>query len=154
MLPISSQKLFSFPRYPNLYYDFLVMHKKQLDQKEKVNLKIYDFKTQLTNNCNKQIAQHPMKQKQPDNETWSINRLQQEKYLFRKIMLKMRWGNQFQSSFYFFEFTKYEVKAIGQQLSFNVFQYPSTQDTIKIKCTKPQTIDPEVCSILIFQKRV
>ena len=32
------------------------------------------------NNCNTYIAQNPMKENQPDNKTWSINRLQQKKY--------------------------------------------------------------------------
>ena len=47
-----------------------------------------------------------------------------------------------------------EVKASGLQLSFNIFRQPSTQDSIETNCVKLQTIDPEICSFLIFQKRV
>ena len=54
----------------------------------------------------------------------------------------------------FFKKALYEVKASGLQLSFNIFRQPSTWHTIKTNCIKLQTIDPEICSILIFQKRV
>ena len=47
-----------------------------------------------------------------------------------------------------------EVKAIGLQLSFNIFRYPWTWYTIKTKCIKLQTINPEIYSILIFQKSI
>ena len=40
------------------YHDFLVMQKKRLNQKGKVNLKIYDVTTWLTNNFNTHITQH------------------------------------------------------------------------------------------------
>ena len=39
----------------------------------KVNFKIHDITTWLTNNCNTYISHHLRKQKQPDNETWSTN---------------------------------------------------------------------------------
>ena len=58
MLFISSQKLFSFSRYLSFYHDFLVMQKKRLDQKDKVNFKIHDVTTWLTNNCNAHISQY------------------------------------------------------------------------------------------------
>ena len=54
----------------------------------------------------------------------------------------------------FFEKVLYEVKANGLQLSFNTFRYSTTRHTIKTKCLKLQTIDSEICSILIFQKMV
>ena len=41
----------------------------------KVNFKIHDVTTWLTVNCNTHIAQYLMKQRQLDNETWSINRI-------------------------------------------------------------------------------
>ena len=37
-----------------------------------------------------------------------------------------------------------EVKASGLQLSFNVFQQPSTQNTIKTSYIKLQAMDPEI----------
>ena len=42
MLFISPSKLFSFSKYLNLCLHFLIMQKKWLDWKEKVNFKIYD----------------------------------------------------------------------------------------------------------------
>ena len=51
--------------------------------------KIHDFTTWLTNNCDSHIAQYLMKQRQPDNETWSINKISQEKYFSSKIIQKM-----------------------------------------------------------------
>ena len=56
MFFISLWKLFSFSRYSNFCFDFLVMHKKQLEYKIKVDFKIYDVATCLTNNCNKHIS--------------------------------------------------------------------------------------------------
>ena len=38
-----------------------------------VNFKIYDVRTYLTNNYNVQIAQYLTKERQPDNENWSVN---------------------------------------------------------------------------------
>ena len=43
------------------------MRKKQLDEKEKVNSKIY-VTAWLINNYNTPIAQYPTKLRQPDNE--------------------------------------------------------------------------------------
>ena len=34
------------------------MYKKRLDEKDEVNIKIYDVTTWLTNNCNTHIAQY------------------------------------------------------------------------------------------------
>ena len=48
---------------------------KQLDQKDKINFKIYDITTWLTYNYNKDIAQYFTKSKQLDNEIWSVNRI-------------------------------------------------------------------------------
>ena len=55
--------------------------------------------------------------------------------------------------FLFFKKALYEVKANGLQLSFNIFRQPSTWHTIKANFVKLWTIDPEICSILIFRKR-
>ena len=51
------------------------MKKKRLDQKVKVNLKIYDVTTWLANNCITRIAQFLPKYSQPDNEIWSVDRI-------------------------------------------------------------------------------
>ena len=56
--------------------------------------------------------------------------------------------------FLFFKYALYEVKASDLQLNFNIFRQPSTQDSIKTNGIKLQTIDPEICSILIFQRKV
>ena len=47
----------------------------------------------------------------------------------------------------------YEVKASDQHLSFNVFWWYSIWTTIKTSSIKLQTVDPEICLILIFKKR-
>ena len=66
----------------------------------------------------------------------------------------MRQGDQFQNSSRPLQKAQYEVKASGLQLSFNTFRYPSTWHTIKTNSMRFQTIDPEICSILIFQEKV
>ena len=47
--------LFLFSRYLSSLLDFLVMQEKRLDQKDKVNFKMYDVTTWLRNNCNTHI---------------------------------------------------------------------------------------------------
>ena len=51
------------------------MQKKRPDQKDKVNCERYDATTWITNNYNTHIAQYLTEKRQPDNETWSINRI-------------------------------------------------------------------------------
>ena len=68
------------------------MLKKWYDLKDKVIFKIHDVTPWLPNNCNTHIAQYLTKQRQPDNETWSINRIYQGKYFSSKIMQKIRQG--------------------------------------------------------------
>ena len=63
------------------------MLKKRIDQK--FNFKTYDVTAWLTNNDNKHITQYLTKQKQPDSETWSVNRIYQEIYFSSKIMKKI-----------------------------------------------------------------
>ena len=106
MFFVSSKKLFSFSRYVTVCFDFLVMYKKRLDQKGKVNSKMYDYTNQLTKNSNTHIAQYLTKERQQDHEIWSGNRIQKEKYFTSNIMSKMRQGDQFQISFCFFVFEK------------------------------------------------
>ena len=79
---------------------------------------------------------------------WSVNRISQEKYFSLKIT---------SSNPPFFKKKKkalYQVKANGLQLDFTIFRQPSNQHTIETNCLKLYTIDPEICSILIFQIRV
>ena len=45
---------------------------KLLDQKDKVNFKIYDATPWLINNCNTHIAQYFKKARQSDNESCSV----------------------------------------------------------------------------------
>ena len=52
MFLVSPLKLFSFWRYLDF---FLIKH---LDYKDKVNFKIYDFRTWLTKSANTRIAQY------------------------------------------------------------------------------------------------
>ena len=55
--------------------------------------------------------------------------------------------------FLFFEKSLCEVKANDLELNFSIFQQSSTRHMIKANCIKLQTIDPEISSILVFQKR-
>ena len=52
--------------------------------------------------------------------------------------------------FLLFEKALFEVKASYLQLCFNIFQLPSTWDGTKGNCIKLYTIDPDICSVLIF----
>ena len=63
-------------------------------------------------------------------------------------------GDWFQTSFLFFKKALYEVKASGLQFSFNIFQQVSTLHTLITNYIKVLDFDLEICSILIFQKRV
>ena len=56
--------------------------------------------------------------------------------------------------FLFFKNDSYQAKASSLELDFTIFPQPSNQHAIEINCLKLYTIDPEICSILIFQIRV
>ena len=56
--------------------------------------------------------------------------------------------------FWFFKKSLYQVKTIGLQLDFNIFRQPLNQHARETNCLKLYTIDPEICSTLIFQIRV
>ena len=62
--------------------------------KEKVNFKIYDVTTWLTNNYNTYIAQYLKNYRQPGNEICSVNRIKHEKHFSWKIIQKI-WGRNF-----------------------------------------------------------
>ena len=75
MFFISPKKLFSFSRYLTFCLDFFGRVAKRLNSKDKVNFKIYDVTASLTSSCNTHIAQHLEKERESDNEMWSVNRL-------------------------------------------------------------------------------
>ena len=56
--------------------------------------------------------------------------------------------------FLFFRKAFCKVKTSVLHLRFNIFGQPSTWHTIKINSIRLWPIDPEICSILIFQKSV
>ena len=131
---ISTLKLFLLSRYLSFCHAFLIMQEKRLDQKDKVNFRINGITALLTNNQNTHIAQCLRKK---DNQTMKLDELIEytQKNISSKIMQKMRLGDQFQTSFQYI--------LIALNLPYN-----------KNKLIKLQTIDLEICSILIFQKRV
>ena len=58
MLFLSLQKLFSFLRYSIFWLVFLVIYRKGLIKKIRINFKFYDDALWLTNSCNTNIAQY------------------------------------------------------------------------------------------------
>ena len=58
------------------FLSWLFAHvEKRLGYKGKVYFKNYDVKTWETNNCNTNIIQYLEKQRQSDNEIWSVKRI-------------------------------------------------------------------------------
>ena len=66
---------------------------KWFDRKDKINFKFYKIAAWETNNCHTHITQYLKKQRQSNNKSWSINRMQYEEPFSRKIMLKMELIN-------------------------------------------------------------
>ena len=56
--------------------------------------------------------------------------------------------------FLFFKKALHKVQTSGLELGFTLFREPQIKDTIKTNFRKLQTIDPEIYSILTFQKGV
>ena len=57
--------------------------------------------------------------------------------------------------FVFFKFFYMKYKQVVIKYLVSVcFVSPRLGDTMKTNCTKFQTVDPEICSISIFQKRI
>ena len=77
-----------FSRYLRFCHDVLSMQEKWLDKKDKANFKVHDVTTWLTNTYGTHIVHYFTKQMQPDNETWSIDGIQQEKYFFQNLCRK------------------------------------------------------------------
>ena len=73
---------------------------------------------------------------------------------FFKNHTENKTGRLIPDLFLFFKRALYKIKASHLQLSFNIFRQFSACDTIKKSCLKLYIIDPEVCSIFIFQKRL
>ena len=65
--------LFIFEIFTFLPWLFAYVEKR-LDEKAKINFKIYDVTDWTTNNCNTHIAQYLNQQSKPDNQIWSVNR--------------------------------------------------------------------------------
>ena len=90
-----------------------------------------------------------MKERKTGYEIWSS-----VEYNNRNIFLKNHAENKawriVSDLFLFFKTALYEVKANELQLSFNIFREPLTWHIIKTNCIKLQTIDSEICSILIL----
>ena len=115
---------------------------------------------QKTNNYNTCIAQYLTKERQPDNEIWSVNRIYIDKYCYIKINIFLqrqcrKWGREASPRpiFIFFKKNFNKVKASGLQVTFNIFRF-LTWNTIKTNCIKLETFRPEICSMLIFKKRI
>ena len=66
------------------------VHIGKLDWRDKVNFKVYDLTTWLTNNCYKHIDQHLRKLRQSGNEIWSFKKICFEKHFSFKVIHKMR----------------------------------------------------------------
>ena len=74
----------------------------------------------------------------------------------RNIFLQQSWKKYCRETrtpelFLFFKKDLSELKARDLQPNFNILRQSSTWDTIKANSMKLQTIDPEICSILIFK---
>ena len=65
--------LFISPYKQFLFWIFVHVGK-WLDKKAKVNFKVSDGTNWITNNYNTNIARYLKKQKQSDNEIWSVNK--------------------------------------------------------------------------------
>ena len=76
MLFVLPKRLFSVWISLNFCSDIFCHVGKQLDMKKKVNLKIYNITVWETNNYNIHIAQYLKKYNQPDDEIWSVSRMQ------------------------------------------------------------------------------
>ena len=128
----------------------LVMQEKWLDYKDEVNFKIYDVTTWLTSNYNTHIAQYIHILPKPSQVMKYITR----GIYFFKNHAENEAGRLVPDLFLVFRKALCEVKARVLQLSFNIFLQPSTWHIIKRNYIELQNIDPEICSILFFKKRV
>ena len=95
--------------------------KKWLDQKDKVDFKIYDVTTWLTNYY-KHILPNTSQSK--SNQTRKLGQLKEEKraIFFFKNHAENEAGTMVPDLFLFFKEALHEVKASGLQLSFNIFR--------------------------------
>ena len=134
-----------FLRYFNTYPDFLGHVRKRLDKKARVNFKICDIINWQTNNYNTHITQISRRKR---SQTMKFGQL--IKYNVRNIFLKKNHpenetGRLVPGLFLFFKIVLHDVKASGL-----IFGPPQLGHPIKTNCIKFQTVDPEICSILIF----
>ena len=91
-----------------------------------------------------------------ENQTLEIGQVGEynKRNIFLQTHAKIEAGRLVPNFFLLFKKALHEVKASSMQLSFNHFRQSSTQQTIKTKYIKLQNVDPEICSILVFQKTV
>ena len=118
---------------------------KWLDEKDKLNFKIYDVTTWLTNNYNSHIAQYLTKERQPDNEIWSVN----TEIFFFKNHPKNVVGRRAPHLFLTFKKALFGIRASGLQLDL------STWHMIKTNCIKLlyYKIDQRYAQFWFFWKR-
>ena len=109
---------------------FLLMQKKRLDQKRKINFKIYNGTDCLTNNYSLHVAQYLTK----GNQKMKLGQLIEydKKSIFLQESCRKQAGRLAPGLFLFFKKDLDEVKANAVQLSFNAIQQPSTWHAIKI----------------------
>ena len=149
---ILSQDIIILLYYITYSIDFLVIQKKRLYQKDKVNLKIHDVTT-----GDIKIRILPNISRSRGNQKMKFDQVIE--YNTRKIFLQKSYrkrGRETSSRplFAFFKKALNQVKESDLQLSLNIIRQFTTWHTIKTNCIKLQTTDPEICSILIFYKRV
>ena len=75
------------------FHDFLVIQKKRLDQKDKVNFKMHDVKGCLTKNCNTHIANILGSKSNQAMKLGQLIDYKKRNIFFSKIMQKMRQGD-------------------------------------------------------------
>ena len=110
-------------------------------RKIRVNLKIYDVPTWLTNNYNTHVAQYPNK----DNQTMKFGLLiecnKRNNFLPKSCRKSRRLVP---DPFLLFKKALNEVKASGLQLGLNILNiFPSIYHKIKTNCIKLWILDPE-----------
>ena len=74
MLFIHLKNSFSSQEIENFVLNFCSCRKSGLIR-DMVTFKICDIMAWLANNCNTEIAQYLTGKRQPDNKTWSVNRI-------------------------------------------------------------------------------
>ena len=144
-------KLFLFLRYLHFCLDFMVIRNGLIRRFRLISYFIMSQAGQQT------VIIHilPNISASKDNQSMKLSQLIE--YIVRKIFSQNYAENEVGTlgpdPFLFFNKTLDKVKASGQDLSFNIFWQTSTWTYNKNKFITFQTVDPEICSMLIFHKR-